>query len=429
MKRSRFEIEQFEYLKATDEAALLRLAGRWRGEVPDECVLTAVAGNGATRLDPLPHPPSAEDGIWRAAYSAPLALVEGRGARFALETGHGRVKLPRPGERGAAKAATKRSAEPRRGLLARRRDAKVKALSERSREAERALSHERTARVTAERMLERERARYEAAAAEVRDGIARASVERGRFLQWIEEGAAERARLEHEVSELRREVDEAHHAAAEAGRVEQQARVELERVRVESSTAADSARQAEHQARLELARAQADAEDARSVAEDRAKALRKADRRLAGMRKRLEQETRRRNLVEADLRRAQGRQQVLIRDLDSAQAESRKLRTRVTELESALAMLRTGYEQSEHKLAVAESEAEELRARLAEVAFQHPADGPDPATLASLREELERRAGRLEQLERQADALRRAILARMAARAEDVEERELAAAT
>ena len=92
-------------------------------------------------------------------------------------------------------------------------------------------------------------------------------------------------------------------------------------------------------------------------------------------------------------------------------------------------MLRTGFEQGERKLAVAERDAEALKARLAEVAFQQPAGGPDPAVVAALREELERRAGRLEHLERQADALRSAIRARMAARRDEAEERELATAT
>lgn len=436
MKKTRFETEQFEYLKATETTVLLRVAGRWRGKAPESCALIALTGDGATRLEPLPPAPGGtRDDLWRVAYSGPIALVEQRGARFALEMGDERVALPRPGERGApaAAAAPKREkpAPPahKRSLLARRRDARVRAMAARGRETERVLSHERAARIAAERSAERERARSEAATAEVRDSIARASVERGRFLRWIEEGAAERARLEHDVSELRRQVDEARNAAAEAGRAEGHARAELERARAQASAGEANAHHAEHEARSRLAHAQADAEAARAAAEDRMKALRKADRRLAAMRERLEREVQRRVRAEGELRTAAEREAGLVGELDRTRSEAARLRERVAELESAVAMLRTGFERGERKLAVAERDAEALKARLAEVAFQPAAGAPDRAMLEALREELELRAGRLEQLECQAAALRGAIRSRMAARAEEPADRELAAAT
>ncbi len=435
MRKTRFDIKQFEYLRATDTMVLVRVAGRWRGKAPEACALIAVARDGATRLEALPPVPTAGgDDLWRAAYSAPLALVEQRSTRFSLETGHDRVALPRPGERGTPSAAPapapkqdkQAPKEPKRSLVARRRQARLKAMAARGRDSERALSHERAARIAAERTAERERARFETAAAEVRDSIARASVERGRFLRWIEEGAAERARLEHELTELRRQAEEAHTLAAEAGRAESHARAELDRVRAATAEAETSAHQAEHEARLSLAQAQADAESARAAAEDRMKALRKADRRLAGMRQRLERELRRRVRVEAELRSVSAREGRLVGELDRARSEAQKLRTRVGELESAVALLRSGFEQGERKLAAAERDAEAMKVRLAEVAFQPSAGAPD---LEALRPELERRAGRLDQLERQAAALRNAIRARMATRSESTADRELAAAT
>lgn len=464
MRKTRFQIEQFEYVKATETTALLRIAGRWRGAAPERCALVAIGTDAATRFDALPQTPSGtSDDLWRAAYSAPLEVVETRGAAFELDTGHARIRLPHPAERGAAGAgpAPERSAagnESKPGLLARRRDARLKAMAARKREGERALARERQARQAAERDAERERARYETAAAEARDSIARASVERGRFLHWIEGSAAERARLENEVSDLRREAGEARAAAAEAAQRESHARAEFETVRAQTEAELDrirsersvelertqseaaareaeaaareaEARNAEHEARVAFAKARASAESANTLADERLKALRKADRRLVHMREHLEHELRRRARIEGELRSASEREASLTRDLGEARADASSLRERVAELETVVAMLRTGFEQGERKLAVAEREAEALKARLAQVAFQQTSGSPDAAVVTALREELERRAGRLEHLERQAAALRSAIHARMAPATHPEAQREMAAAT
>jgi colicin import membrane protein len=420
MLRSRFDTEHFEYLKATDSAALLRISGRWRGDPPERAVLVALDGKRTTRIEPLPAVPGGTgDGLWRAAYPATVELVERRSARFALETPRGRVSLPHPGQRGAAPSAEApppAPAKPKLGLLERARDARVREATGRRRQAERALSLERNARLAAERAVEHERTRLETAASEARDAIARAAVERDRFLHFIEEGAAERARLEREAATLRRQVDEARTAAADAARLESRAVAELERVRSSASETETRSREGERAARLELARAHAAADSAQALADDRAKALHKVHRRLAAMRERLDAERRGRL-------RAEG-------ELTTVRAEAGRLRARVSELESVVARLRSGLDDGEHRLAAVADRAEALKARVAAVASaEKPAAAADASAVSALREQLERRADRLEQLERQADALRRAIRARMAARMEEADERELAGAT
>jgi hypothetical protein len=104
MRQIEFQPEQFEYVRATDETALLRLSGTWRHDTPDPeaCALVALRRRRATPLEQLPQLPGADG--WRVAFSAPIELVEGR-TRFALETPSGkRLPLPRPGERRAAES-------------------------------------------------------------------------------------------------------------------------------------------------------------------------------------------------------------------------------------------------------------------------------------------------------------------------------------
>src|SRR4051812_49961967 len=96
-----FKVESFEYVDA-GPLALLRLSGRWRGAepAPDDVVLVARTGGQRIELSPLPAPP-ADDGLWRAAYSADADLLaDGSGdLAFELEPPAGRsVTLPRPTE-------------------------------------------------------------------------------------------------------------------------------------------------------------------------------------------------------------------------------------------------------------------------------------------------------------------------------------------
>ena len=95
-----FTVETFEYVEAGSDIALLRLSGVWPGGAPDGPVELAATLDGAREaLAPLPAP-RADDGTWRAAYSA---TREQLAASFELETAAGeRVALPAPVEHGAA---------------------------------------------------------------------------------------------------------------------------------------------------------------------------------------------------------------------------------------------------------------------------------------------------------------------------------------
>src|SRR6185436_15765217 len=94
-----FDVERFEHVSATAETALLRLSGRWRSDQRERLsppMLVVDDGRRTQRLAALagPDPPR-----WRAAFSAPTALVEGRRTVFALDAGGGAlVDLPGPVE-------------------------------------------------------------------------------------------------------------------------------------------------------------------------------------------------------------------------------------------------------------------------------------------------------------------------------------------
>src|SRR3954470_23687354 len=107
------DVEQFEYLKASETTALLRLSGRWTGGAdPGDCKLVASSGGTRLVLEPLPHPPGQSD-PWRSAYSAPLKRIESGRTRFSLETPTGGAPaLPHPGAQG--RAAPPRRLDPAR---------------------------------------------------------------------------------------------------------------------------------------------------------------------------------------------------------------------------------------------------------------------------------------------------------------------------
>src|SRR5688572_31803744 len=97
-----FLVERFEYVSATPDTALLRISGRWRSggrERLSPPLLVVDDGRRTHRLSALPSPEDASplatpDGVlWRAAYSAPKALVENPRAAYALETGRTLVDL------------------------------------------------------------------------------------------------------------------------------------------------------------------------------------------------------------------------------------------------------------------------------------------------------------------------------------------------
>jgi hypothetical protein len=170
--RPAFRVETFEYVDAGPELALLRLAGRWAaGHPPGGLVLVAVAGGERVELPPLPAPPAAE-GVWRAAFSVDADLLD---AAFELEPPVGEpIPLPAPVEQALAGAEPvveeevepepQPDAEEPHGIFGRLDSARRGALK-------RALSAEREARKAAERTAADERARAERAEAALREQL------------------------------------------------------------------------------------------------------------------------------------------------------------------------------------------------------------------------------------------------------------------
>src|SRR3954451_2607679 len=93
-----FELREFEYMAATADSVLLRVAASW-SDAPQECKLIAPSDDGGeSTLEPLPQPQS--DDLWRAAYPADGDVVRARAAHFALLAPDGtRIDLPQPSER------------------------------------------------------------------------------------------------------------------------------------------------------------------------------------------------------------------------------------------------------------------------------------------------------------------------------------------
>src|SRR6266576_4004191 len=101
-----FAVERFEHVTATAETALLRVSGRWHADQRERLsppMLVVDDGSRTHRLAALPGPEDAaplagpDAPGWRAAFSAPAALVESAKTVFALDAGRGTiVDLPRP---------------------------------------------------------------------------------------------------------------------------------------------------------------------------------------------------------------------------------------------------------------------------------------------------------------------------------------------
>ncbi|HEV2785934.1 MAG TPA: hypothetical protein VGV67_06075, partial [Solirubrobacteraceae bacterium] len=116
------EVERFERVAAGGGTVLLRLAGRWRAESRERMappMLLLDDGRRSRRLAPLPGPDDAsplagpDPPPWRAAFSIPAELLEGRRLAFALETSRGIVDLPRPEEAAARTRRPAATAEPK----------------------------------------------------------------------------------------------------------------------------------------------------------------------------------------------------------------------------------------------------------------------------------------------------------------------------
>ena len=387
-RRTDVEVEQFEYVKASESSALLRLTAHWSGAAPpDQPVLVATARGHRTEVEELPSSGPATAGEpWRAAYSAAIELVEGGGVRFALELASGRkLRLPLPIERGTEPAAS----APAPGPAARWRMAR----------AERALATARSR------------------ATHGRDGLRPdppRSAERGSL------EAAVRS-LEHDRSELERELEEARTAALAMQRAERSLRDQL------------------REARAALARAQPAGGSRDVAAVD-------ADRRLAALRERLENVTKARSeasaavelaaALERELSAARESEQAarehvaeldatlqvvrreveeererghrVERELGAARGEAKALRASATETEELVNAARAGIDEGLRRLVALEDDADALRGALAETAERESPSGRrrlahDAQALRSLVEE---RSAALAAIEREAEALR-----------------------
>jgi hypothetical protein len=383
-----FEAEEFEYVDAGPDLALVRLSGRWRSDEPrGEVGLVAWLGGERIPLSPLPAPPAADGGSWRAAYSAPPALLADPAAAFELEPPRGEaITLPAPIEHGTepepepeperrpVAAPPPERERPR--LFGRRRatapfpeDSKLRA----------ALRAERDARHAAERDAAEERARAQRAEAMLAEELRTTVGKTEELLARIDGYEHTRVSFETELDAVRRT-----HADLLAEEREEHAlelhalREELDTARGELSAALEDVDAANdhvdtlneaHSLELGAARSHRDA------AEQRARQL---EEQLAAEREALE-------AVRAQL---EEREELIER----AKAEAALASEETGELQAAVTRLRD---------AIAE------RAR--EAAAGGGRFARTPEGLSRSRDELRRDADRIAALERQAEALRDAI--------------------
>src|SRR3954454_6587230 len=219
-----FDVERFEHVAATAETTLLRLSGRWRADQRERLsppMLVVDDGSRTHRLAALPGPEDAaplarpEGPRWRAALSAPAALVTNGRTAFALDAGKGAiVDLPRPVEGRRARVEPAAAAPlPVAGI-------DPGALAEARAEAERRAHERREAMRSLETMFEQERsARIEAERRATQEAAARERLE--------SETARAGARLDELDAEVGRLVD----ARVAAESVAQQTADELRQAR------------------------------------------------------------------------------------------------------------------------------------------------------------------------------------------------------
>ena len=105
-----FELDAYEFVQASDELGLLRVAGRWVADVDralQDIVLTVSRDGELVELDPLPDlrgaaplaTPAGE--AWRGAFTVAVELADDPRSEFALAAGDDvSVELPRPSEWG-----------------------------------------------------------------------------------------------------------------------------------------------------------------------------------------------------------------------------------------------------------------------------------------------------------------------------------------
>ena len=437
LKRAGFRLEGFEYVMAGEGVVLLRVAGKW-DEEPSTCELVAGGHGERLTLEPLPQPPGDGDGVWRAAYSAPLRVIRGRSVRFELVPSGGMpTQLPRPVEHSAAPSKPRTFA-----ALAGWRAARALARQDHTAELMRDVEREREARAAAQ-----------LAAEELRAALEETTAERSRLFAWMETNAAERVHLQGALAGERERVErECAHAVAEArslaeGRAAAVSAVErrltrmrkdlaaarergakaleVERERSRSVLAAlrrDLALANERNAvlaqradadRSELERVSAQLSETRTVAEGRLGGLKAAERRIAQVREVADRERTGRIAVARRFERAErteaARRQEAAARTQAERDQAATNRERITALESLIARLRSGIEAGERRLAEAEAQAETVRSAIATAAAAPTAGG----RAGTRRDDLDEGLERLSRLERQAVALRDEIHARL----------------
>jgi hypothetical protein len=389
-----FQAEEFEYVEAGPDLALVRLSGAWRSGAPHgEVGLVAWLAGERIALTPLPAP-AAPEGEWRGAYSAPVELVADPAAEFELDPPGGidPITLPAPVEHGmappepepvAASSPPEPEPEPERPrLFGRRRSAPAVAISSESSELHAALRSEREARQAAERAAAEERARAQRAEAMLAEELRTTVGKTEELLERIDGYDQSRVSFEAELDAVRRthadllaEAREEHALELHALRTElDSARRELAAAQEEADTSnvhVDTLNEA-HSLELGAARSQRDA------AEQRARAL---EQQLGEQRAAFE-------AVQAQL---EEREQLISR----ARTEATLASEESAELQESVVRLRDA-----------------ITARATEAAasggVRRFSRFPGEA-LSRSRDELARDAERIAALERQAEALRDAI--------------------
>ena len=367
MRRGRphFDVERFERVDAGPSLALLRVSGVWSGGIRDETEMPALVVGGK-RVRPLPAPdlaPPRPDSPWRAAFSAPVALLEEANGRFGLAIDGRVVALPEP-ETGALPAARPAAAappapepeperpeagtQPERPELAALEHRLAAAVAER----DAALEDIAHAREELERRMERERAAQEAAedAMAAREQVeADLAREVGRLRAQIEREAEV---AEGEVTQLRARLAERERELQAAG----------EAVREAEAAAEQAATQARQAAEERASEAEAAAQ---RTAAELAEQLEARQVEIAGLQARIEQE---REVFAGRLEEERsGRERVGREAAERAQAEARRRSDAERTAEEALAAA-SALEQDVQALREQLDEASRQRQRAAEEA-------------------------------------------------------------
>ena len=234
-----FKVESFEYVDA-GPLALLRLSGRWRGvaPAPEDALLVARTAGERIELSPLPAPP-ADDGLWRAAYSADADLLaDGAGdLAFELEPPAGRsITLPSPAPhvqqpqpRSGMPAPPPPAPEPTAGDLSTQLAEELRTANERMGELMNRIAsyeHSREELEAVQNELSAALDDLDAANSHLDTVHEAHSLELGAARQQRDAAEQRAADFQQQLDEARAQIDEMHAQLEERGAVIEQARVE-----------------------------------------------------------------------------------------------------------------------------------------------------------------------------------------------------------